>query len=117
MNYTPVFDNGFFVTFKGMFAAPINPVYCLDEVSVTGLISQLLSFSPTEVHQFPLGAFGPGSPFIQSGLVPYLRFNIQGGGTVDINAGLLANYWNHGYSEEYALSQCIADLKTNWGVV
>lgn len=112
--YVPQFDSTLYVTCNGQFCGSINPVYCLDESSVPGLLALLAPLKPTEVHGPPLGSMT--GPFAQSGQVPFLLFPNGETPNIEINAGLLANYWNHGYPPTFALSQCLADLENNWGV-
>ena len=99
-DYAPVFDSSFYVyeeTPEGPeFLSAIAPVYCLTLSSAKDLVSVLSSgtppFTPKIYMDYPKGQLG--GPFQQSGKVPWLSIT-QGAVTVTMNAGLMANYYNH----------------------
>jgi hypothetical protein len=85
---------------------PVDKIYCLNPDSAKVLAEILAEFSPSVEFKSPLGQFG--GAFHEVGLVPFLKFP----NGFEINAGLLANYWNHGWSFETAYNACKADLQT-----
>ena len=100
--FTPAFDASVYVTFNGHFIASYNPIYCLTPVSAEQLKLILADLGAEVLYDYPVG---PTPPFTPSAKVPWLR--IKG---VTVNAGLMANYWNHGYPPDYAEQHCRADI-------
>jgi hypothetical protein len=95
--YAPKFRGDVVVQGYG-YSQPVNPMYCLDESSVSGLIAELKAAGLTAVafERDPLGRFAGG--FSESATVPWLHFS---DGT-EINAALLAYAYAHGYPPSYA---------------
>jgi len=100
--YTPVFDDSFYVfetdpeTKAPLFLSGINAVECLTEKSAQDLVKVLAAgtpaFTAVIVDMLPKGQLG--GPFQQSGTVPWLKIT-QDGVTITENAGMLANFYNH----------------------
>ena len=94
---------------------PVNPVYCLTDDSCKELLA-LFPFWQHEVRkQWPLGySFVPG--YHASAEVPFIVFTDSIGRTTDpINAGLLGNYWHHGYTYEFAFQSALQDILQRFG--
>lgn len=97
-DYTPVFDSSVFIQQKlpngqFIFMAFVSPLYCLTEASAQQLIQVLSSYSPTVYDDYPV-TMGPLGPYSCSAQVPWLSIT-KGGATIKVNAGVIANYYNH----------------------
>jgi hypothetical protein len=82
----------------------INEIYCLRPKSAQKLVEVLSDNYSLEVYQaFPLGDLGnvlQGGP--NNGKVPWLKITKKGlfskslaAATIQVNAGIIANYYNH----------------------
>ena len=109
-NYKPKFRDDVFILndyvtqakpFGIQEKVPVNPSYALDETSALELLVVLAEYKPVLFHSGPFGWTLSGG-FRPSKVVPWLAFP---DGSV-INAGLMAWYWSHGFSQSY-LKFCI----------
>lgn len=116
--YTPEFRTDVTVTMPDGRSSQVNPKYCLTKdnaLQLAALLSgRLASMSITVSEGYP-GVedrrFGGG--VTQSSKVAWLDFHDAADGTVGTraNAGLLADYFTHGYPPEYALKCALRDYE------
>lgn len=107
-SYKPVFADDVFIVNETMklmnypgWQVKVNPSYALSEASALELLEVLKEYRPVLFHSGPFGWSGSGG-FKASRLVPWLKF--PDGSAV--NAGLIANYWAHGFSLSW-LTYCV----------
>ncbi len=114
--FKPVFDTNVYIINAGVLPnnpqhlqaqTPVAPMYALSEASAMELLVVLQEYKPVLFHAGPFGWAKSGGYGV-SRLVPWLVF--PDGSAID--AGLLAWYWSHGFSESY-LKGCIA-LEMAW---
>jgi hypothetical protein len=110
-SFKPVFSTDVTVFYQGIWKASVNPTYALSENSALELITVLNAYDPSlKPVLFHSGPFGwdLSGGFGASREVPWIKL---ADGTA-FNAGLIADFWNHGYSMNYVHDMMKAEL--NW---
>lgn len=124
--YTPSFIEGVTVTVYNYdptthqlkeITSPVNPVYCLsddpnDPGGVQAFIAMFPQFQATITLDNPLG---PGFVGSSSARVPFIIWGLGGMTTGPMNAGVMADIFNHGYPEAYASGQVVAAVTSQLG--
>jgi len=91
----------------------VNPLYCLTDDSTSELVKLLAAFNPQVDTAIPLIS---GGPFHATDVVNIIKFSDGAGHETEWKyAGLIANYWNHGFPEAYALASAINDIIASMG--
>lgn len=80
----------------------VNQQYCLTFASAFLLTALLSDLKAEVVPEFPLGGTQLNGGFAEEQMVPWIRF----GNGVQENAGVLAEPFSHGYSQEFAMQLC-----------
>lgn len=96
----------------------VPAVYCLSPQKAQELLAEL----STQIKGISLVQDNPEGPFFSNPnasikntagsvpTVPFLQLTGASGKTFRENAGLIANWWNHGYDPAFASSMALADL-------
>ena len=97
-------------------SSPVNPTYCATSGCAADLAALLSDQGSIQIVEGPpLGAWPTANDYSQSGTVPFLQVTGPDGTVVKENAGLLANFFSHGYPANTTLAwvqnQIQMDLK------
>lgn len=122
LNPATDFMTGYFVclqsgsNFIPLFMVP--PIYCLSQNAAQALLADLATDLGAPLAIVQDNPEGPNFSFYVvknffgvSDKVPFLSMTGASGKKFEVNAGLVANWFNHGYDPAYAHAQAVADLK------
>jgi hypothetical protein len=109
--FKPVFQTDVSIVYQSIWKGSVNPTYALSENSALELMAILNAYDPSLkpvlFHSGPFGWTLSGG-FGATKEVPWIKL---ADGTA-FNAGLIADFWNHGYSMNYVRDMMKMEL--NW---
>jgi hypothetical protein len=126
MSFVPHFIQGVTVTIYNydpithtvtVIQSPVDPIYCLsndanDPGGAEAFVKMFPQFKATITLDNPEG---PGFFGSASAQAPFITWSADGMSTGPMNAGVLANIYNHGYPETYASTQVINAITSQLG--